>query len=85
MPTEQQIMETKWHWIGNTLRKPQGATERHALDWNPQGTRTRGRQRKPDYVSTQVHKIFVEIVFFSIFIACHWFYKLISYYTRHSS
>jgi hypothetical protein len=48
MPTEQKIMERKWHWIGHTLHKPQGATERHALDWNPQGTRMRGRQRKPD-------------------------------------
>ena len=46
-PTEQQIKEGKWHWIGNTLREPQGAVERHALDWNPQGTRTRVRQRKP--------------------------------------
>jgi hypothetical protein len=35
MPTEQQITERKWCWIGHTLRKPQGATERHALDWNP--------------------------------------------------
>jgi len=67
MPTAQQIMETKWHWIGHTLRKPQGATERHELDWNPQGTRTRGRQRKPDYVSTQAHKICIETVsFFNI-------------------
>jgi len=47
MPTEQQIKEGKWHWIGNTLREPQGAVERLALDWNPQGTRMRGRQRKP--------------------------------------
>ena len=47
MPTEQQIKEGKWHWIGNTLREPQDAVERHALDWNPQGTRTRVGQRKP--------------------------------------
>jgi len=56
MPTEQQITERKWCWIVHSLGKPQGATERHALDWNPQGTRTRGRQRKPDYVSTQAHR-----------------------------
>jgi len=31
MPTEQQIKERKWHWIGHTLHKPQGAVERHAL------------------------------------------------------
>lgn len=28
-----------------TLCKPQGITERHALDWNSQGTRNRGRTR----------------------------------------
>jgi len=61
MPTEKQIKERKWHWIGNTLRKPQGATERHALDWNPQGTKTTGRQRNPDYVCTQM---WVESFFF---------------------
>ena len=44
MPTEQQIKERKWHGIDNTLREPQGAVERHALDWNPQGTRTRVRE-----------------------------------------
>ena len=47
MPTEQQIKETKWHQIGHTLCKTQGAVERHALDWNPQGTRKKGTQRKP--------------------------------------
>jgi len=43
MPTEQQITERKWHWIGKTLREPQGGRERHALDWNPQGKRKRDR------------------------------------------
>ena len=47
MPTEQQIKERKWRWIYHTLCKPQGAVERHALDWNTKGTRKRGRQRKP--------------------------------------
>ena len=47
MPTEQQIKEIKWHWFGHTLQKPQGATERHALFWNTQGTWKRGRQRNP--------------------------------------
>jgi hypothetical protein len=42
---EQQIKERKWCSIGHTLQKPQDATERHMLDWNPQGTRTRGRPR----------------------------------------
>jgi hypothetical protein len=31
---------------GDTLRKPAGATEKDALDWNPQGARRRGRPRK---------------------------------------
>jgi hypothetical protein len=43
-PTEQQKKERKWRWIDHTLRKPQGAIERHALDWNP-GTRKRGTPR----------------------------------------
>lgn len=37
-PIEHRIKERKRHWIGHTLRTPQGAVERHALDWNPQGT-----------------------------------------------
>jgi len=48
MSTEQQIKGRKWRWICHTLCKPQGAVERHALDWNTQGTRKRGRQRKPE-------------------------------------
>jgi len=47
MPTEQQIKERKWHRIDHTLRKTQGAAERHALDCNPQVTRKRSRERKP--------------------------------------
>jgi hypothetical protein len=26
--------ERKWCWIGHTFSKPQGAIERHVLDWN---------------------------------------------------
>ena len=33
-------------WIGHTLRKEAGATEKTALDWNPQGYRTRRRPRR---------------------------------------
>ena len=33
----------KWGWIGHTLRKPASSTTRHALQWNPQGQRGRGR------------------------------------------
>jgi hypothetical protein len=43
-PTELQIKKRKWKWIGN--RKDQSAVERTVLDWNPQGTRKRGRPKK---------------------------------------
>jgi hypothetical protein len=45
-PIGNQIKERKWCWTGHTLRKTEGAIERAALDWNPQGARRRGRQRK---------------------------------------
>jgi hypothetical protein len=38
-------LKRKWTWIGHTLRKPAGAIENDALDWNPQGARRR-RPRK---------------------------------------
>jgi hypothetical protein len=41
-----QIKKRKWRWIGHTLRKPAGATEKAALDWNPQGATRRERPRK---------------------------------------
>ena len=41
VPTEQQIKERKWRWIGQALGNPQGAMERHALDWNSHGTKKR--------------------------------------------
>jgi hypothetical protein len=33
-------------WIGHTLRKPSGITEKDALEWNPQGKGRRGRPKK---------------------------------------
>jgi hypothetical protein len=45
-PVEFQIKKRKWKWIGNTIRKDENAVERIALDWNPQGTRKRGRPKK---------------------------------------
>jgi hypothetical protein len=36
----------KWKWIGHTIRKDGNAVERIALDWNPQGSRKRGRPKK---------------------------------------
>jgi hypothetical protein len=41
---DRQIKKRKWSWIGHTLHKPSGITEKDALDWNPQGKR--GRPKK---------------------------------------
>ncbi|XP_054279269.1 uncharacterized protein LOC128997656 [Macrosteles quadrilineatus] len=38
-----EIKRQKWRWLGHTLRKTDGAIEKKALEWNPQGTRKRGR------------------------------------------
>jgi len=43
---ENQVKRRKWNWIGHTLRKETGATEKIALDWNPQGYRRRGRLKR---------------------------------------
>ena len=40
------IRSRKWRWIGHTLRRGQSSIPRHALDWNPQGKRKRGRPIK---------------------------------------
>jgi hypothetical protein len=45
-PVELQIKKRKRKWIGHTIRKDKNAVERVALDWNPQGTRKRGRPKK---------------------------------------
>ena len=45
-PTEIELKRRKWNWIGHTLRKEAGATEKTALDWNPQGYRRRGRPKR---------------------------------------
>jgi len=36
----------KWNWFGHTLRREEGAIEKTALDWNPQGYRRRGRPKR---------------------------------------
>jgi hypothetical protein len=41
-----EIKRRKWRWIGHILRKPDGAIEKAALEWNPQGVRKRGRPKK---------------------------------------
>jgi hypothetical protein len=45
-PIESQIKRRKWNWIGHTLCKEAGTVEKTALDWNPQGYRTRGRPKR---------------------------------------
>ena len=45
-PIEIQIKRRKWNWIGHTLRKEEGAIEKTALDWNPQGYRRRGKPKR---------------------------------------
>lgn len=40
------IKRRKWNWIGHTIRRPAGDIARAALDWNPQGTRKRGRPKQ---------------------------------------
>jgi hypothetical protein len=44
-PIELQIKKQKCKWIEHTIRKDENAVERIVLDWNPQGTRKRGRPR----------------------------------------
>jgi hypothetical protein len=40
-----QIRKRKWGWLGYTLRKPIDDITRQALEWNPQGKRSRGRPK----------------------------------------
>ncbi|KAK3759594.1 hypothetical protein RRG08_028776 [Elysia crispata] len=42
-PIDKEIGRRKWRWIGHTLRKPTSSITRHALQWNPQDKRGRGR------------------------------------------
>jgi hypothetical protein len=44
-PIYEELKRRKWKWIGHTLRKLDGAIEKEALEWNPQGSRRRGRPR----------------------------------------
>jgi hypothetical protein len=45
-PVEPQIKKRKCKWIVHSIRKDENAVERIALDWNPQGTKKRGRPKK---------------------------------------
>ena len=40
-----EIGRRRWRWIGHTLRKSDSSITKKALDWNPQGKRSRGRPR----------------------------------------
>ena len=43
---ENTIKRRKWKWIGHTLRKAPNNTTRMAMEWNPQGRRSRGRPKQ---------------------------------------
>lgn len=42
-PINIEIQRRKWNWIGHTIRKPVTDIARTAIEWNPQGSRRRGR------------------------------------------
>ena len=42
---EEEIRRRRWKWIGHTVRKPPSNITRQALNWNPQGKRSRGRPK----------------------------------------
>jgi hypothetical protein len=45
-PIELDIRQRKWGWLGHTLRRLPGDIAKAALEWNAQGTRSRGRPRR---------------------------------------
>jgi len=40
-----QIRKRKWGWLDHALQKPTDDITRQALEWNPQGKRSRGRPK----------------------------------------
>lgn len=44
-PIDIEMRRRKWKWIGHTLRRDGDNIARQALEWNPQGSRRRGRPR----------------------------------------
>ena len=44
-PIDKEILERKWRWIGHTLRKPVNDVARMAFEYDPRGSRQRGRPR----------------------------------------
>lgn len=45
-PINQEIKKRKWGWIGHTMRKDDNEIAKQAFNWNPQGSRKRGRPKK---------------------------------------
>ena len=43
---QNEIGRRRWKWVGHTLRKGKNSITRQALQWNPQGSRGRGRPRE---------------------------------------
>ena len=47
-PIKLEIRQRKCGWLGYTLRLPPSDIAKAALEWNPQGTRSRGRPEQHD-------------------------------------
>jgi hypothetical protein len=41
----EEILQRKWRWLGHTFRKTIASVTRHAITWNPQGKRRRGKPK----------------------------------------
>lgn len=54
---EEEILQRCWRWVGHTLRKSASSTVRHALFWNPQGKRKRGRPKNSWHTWGQLEKL----------------------------
>ena len=46
VPIQTEIGRRRWKWVGHTLRKGKNSITWQALQWNPQGSRGRGRPRE---------------------------------------
>ena len=44
-PIDITLKRRTWRWIGHTLRKPDSDITKQSLEWNPAGSRKRGRPR----------------------------------------
>lgn len=65
-PVATEILRRKWMWIGHTLRKETGDITKLALEWNPQGSRRRGRpalswRRTVDKEARKIGKCWAEL------------------------